>query len=73
MTFATGAQISVSDFTITGATLARVLGRTVIDASHNGHGGLRLQFDDCALLEILDDTEQFEAFQLHLAGHIHVA
>ena len=72
-TSSNGVSIAISDFAASSVVLTGLVEKEITDATHNGAGGLRLEFEDQTFLEILNDTSQYESFQLNLEGQIHVA
>ena len=65
---------------ITGATyahhaseLSQVLGETVVAATRRDDGGISVLFGSGVELQFLNDSREYEAFQLYLGKHIYIA
>jgi hypothetical protein len=51
----------------------RLVGRRVLSARRMEDGGLRLQCSEGIELSLLNDSEAYESFQVHLPGRTYVA
>ena len=63
----------VVDYSSAASSLCRLLGVKVLSAARADDGGLLLCFASGAELHVLNDSQEHEAFQIHLDGKIYVA
>jgi hypothetical protein len=66
-------EVRVEDYSQAASLLCGLLGDQVLAATRREDGGLLIRFHGGIALHLLNDSAQFESFQVLLAGQIYVA
>jgi len=68
-----GEKLVISDNVENASIVCSLINHSVTYAGIDSYGGLLLKFSNHATLHILNDTENYEAFQLNIKGSLYVA
>jgi hypothetical protein len=70
---ASPAAMHIEQYGEVASSLCRLIGAEVRSASRTEDGGLLLQFSNDLEFQALNDSEQFESFQIHFGDRVYVA
>jgi len=68
-----GEKLVISDNVENASLVCSLINQNVTHAEIDSYGGLLLKFSNHATLHILNDTENYESFQIHIGDNIYVA